>query len=123
MKKVSCPECAHEFYAHLHEVEQPFEIRVRKRLRSIMDWYEWAELHKGYRHSDSELGDVVLADIDVGYDFEYGDNPIFMVFWLTGPDEHYLLRGSADSYGSQVWMTPLKYVKPLEKEVKQWTRL
>lgn len=66
------------------------------------------------------LGDVKIVDRLNTYDFEYGSNPIFVVFEIGG--RYFQMNGTASSYGDTKWEGQLKEVLPNNLTYKRWER-
>lgn len=54
------------------------------------------------------------------YDFEYGSNPIFVVFQIG--DRYFQMNGTASSYGDTKWEGQLKEVLPNNLTYRRWER-
>ncbi len=127
---ITCPNCACTVAlpdAPMTPEEVAFKIALERHHYHSFDW--WADMCSwdnmrgpdvGTVHAVSGYGQVKLVDRMNSYDFEYGSNPIFVVFEVG--DRYFQMNGTASSYGDTKWEGFLKEVLPTNLKYKSWER-
>lgn len=130
-KTIRCPQCDFELRGPTDE-----ETFMRKELMNVTGtdyggyelsgFHAWDELFK--LNEVHHVGRYVVRKVDenTDHDFEYSENPVYMVFEVSHNQafEHpsyYKVQGVKDSYGSADWDGPFRSVEKQEKAVWLWS--